>query len=204
MKILTEEEIKGQQHATLVGGAKGFFGGLGVALPASYIAHKRWPYYRTLPPSIKALGVVSIVVPSFVICAEQASHAFERSQWKGIGKQELDMIKTAEELRWESLTTTDKIKDWSGRHKWGIILGSWATSMAGSFGIIMRDPHQTFSQKIVQARMWAQGLTLGVVIASAVLSSQSRKNVDIYHPQARPDHSWAIAVAAEKNNNDNQ
>lgn len=58
------------------------------------------------------------------------------------------MVKTAEQLRWESLGTGDKIKDWGSRHKWGIILGSWATSMVGSFGIIMRNPHQSFSQKV--------------------------------------------------------
>ena len=81
IQILTEEELKGHQRATYIGGAKGFFGALGVALPASLISQRRWPYYRNLPPSIKALGVVSVVVPAFVIGAEQAGHTFEREQW---------------------------------------------------------------------------------------------------------------------------
>lgn len=80
-QILTAEEAAAHQQATIVGGAKGFFGGLAVILPASLLAHRRWPYYRALPPSIKALGVVSVVVPSFVIAAEQAGHAFERQRW---------------------------------------------------------------------------------------------------------------------------
>jgi hypothetical protein len=80
-QIVTEEELKEHQRATIVGGAKGFLGGLAVALPASAFAQRRSPYYRSLPLSIKALGVVSVVVPAFVITAEQAGHAFERQQW---------------------------------------------------------------------------------------------------------------------------
>jgi hypothetical protein len=80
-QIVTEEELKGHQRATYIGGAKGFLGGLGLALPASLIAQRRWPYYRSLPLSIKALGVVTVVVPSFVIAAERAGHNFEREHW---------------------------------------------------------------------------------------------------------------------------
>lgn len=78
---MTEEELNEHQRVTVIGGAKGFFGGLGVALPASFIAQQRWPYYRSLPLSIKALGIVSVVVPAFVVAAEQAGHRFEREQW---------------------------------------------------------------------------------------------------------------------------
>jgi len=42
----------------------------------------------------------------------------------------------------------------------------------------------------------AQGLTVGVIIASAVLTAHSRKPVDVYHPHSQPDHSWAVAVGS--------
>lgn len=80
-QILTEEELKEHNRVVLVGGSKGLFGGLAVSLPASYLAHRRWPYFRALPMSIKALGIISIAVPAFVIAAEQAGHDFERSKW---------------------------------------------------------------------------------------------------------------------------
>ena len=66
----------------------------------------------------------------------------------GIGKQELDAEKSAEWRHWESLDTRGKVNDWADRNKWGIILGSWGASMVGSFGIIMRNPYQTFPQKV--------------------------------------------------------
>ena len=69
------------QHEVLIGGAKGLAGGLAFALPASYLLYRRFPYYRGLQPSLKALGVIIIAVPTCVISAEHAGQRFERAQW---------------------------------------------------------------------------------------------------------------------------
>ncbi|SRR6266436_6700567 len=50
--------------------------------------------------------------------------------------------------------------------------------------------YQTLPQKIVQARMWAQGLTVGVLLASAGLSASSAPR------HATVDHSWALIVSS--------
>lgn len=89
-----------------------------------------------------------VVVPSFVISAEHASQRFEREQWTGIGKEELDLQQQRALERWQSMTTGEKAKDWVGRHQYSFIGGAWAASMAGAFGYIMRDPHQSFSMKV--------------------------------------------------------
>lgn len=83
-----------------------------------------------------------------------------------------------EAKRWDTLSPTDKVQDWAARHQWTLVLGGWATAMATSFSIISRNPYQTTPQKVVQARLWAQGLTLGVVLASAYVAHQSRKKRD--------------------------
>jgi len=72
------EKLRDHQYAVAVGGAQGFLGALGAALPASYIANKRWPYYRNLQPSLKAFGVVLVVVPAFIIAGETAGRRFEQ------------------------------------------------------------------------------------------------------------------------------
>ena len=77
-QIVTKEEQDAQQRATVIGGLKGLTGGLAFALPASYYAHRRFPYYRALQPSLKAFGVILVAVPAFVICAERAGQRFER------------------------------------------------------------------------------------------------------------------------------
>ena len=49
---------------------------------------------------------------------------------------------------------------------YSIVFGSWIASMAGAFTIVGRSPYLTTQQKLVQARVYAQGLTMAVVIAS--------------------------------------
>jgi hypothetical protein len=112
----------------------------------------------------------------------------------GAGKWELDREAAEEEARWKALTTKEKIGDWATRHQFSIILGSWVLSMAVAGGIISRDRfvtslrrrffhvsdanmrrHQTLPQKIVQVRMWAQGLTIGVLIGAGILTHSQRQ-----------------------------
>jgi hypothetical protein len=107
-----------------------------------------------------------------------------------MSKQELEI-----EERWKQMTLSQKASDWVSRHEYSFILGGWALSLAIAGGIIWRDkyaapyslpPHcflinlapyryQTAPQKIVQARMWAQGLTIGVLIAGGALSHSRRQ-----------------------------
>jgi hypothetical protein len=62
-------------------------------------------------------------VPCISISGEKAGEAFERSKWTGVGKEELDRERFRKETRWESLSTTGKVKDWAARNKWGLIAG---------------------------------------------------------------------------------
>lgn len=76
-----QDKHEAQQRETILGGLKGFTGGLAFALPTSYLLHRKWPYYRALPPSLKAFGVILVAVPSFVISAEHAALRFEEEHW---------------------------------------------------------------------------------------------------------------------------
>ncbi|KAI0068673.1 mitochondrion protein [Artomyces pyxidatus] len=193
------QKLQEHQHAVAVGGAKGLFAGLAAALPASYIANQRWHYYRTLPPSLKALGVVVVALPSFVISAETSGRRFEEQKWHDTGKQELETVRSRADARWESMTVTQKVLDVTARHQFSVIAGCWALGIAGAFGAIMRNPYQSLSQKVVQARMWSQGMTIGIVVAAAAISRSQNYRRDLgdaYHPVANTDHSWADIIAA--------
>lgn len=52
---------------------------------------------------------------------------------------------------------------------------SWVASMVGSFALVGRNPYLTGPQKLVQARVYAQGLTVAVLVASAVFELQDQK-----------------------------
>lgn len=74
---------------------------------------------------------------------------------------------------------------------------SWVASMLGSAGFIFaRNPTQTFSQKLVQCRMVAQGATVAVLIASAGLSRISFDDHDPLAEQREAEaHSWEHMVS---------
>jgi len=121
---------------------------MGLALPASYLVNRSWPYYRNLPPSLKALGVVMVVVPSFLISAENAGRRFEQDNWETADQVQVALIKRREETGWENMTLSQKAVDFTARHQFSVIAGCWALGIAGAFGGIMRDPYQSLSQKV--------------------------------------------------------
>lgn len=81
MKILSAEELNQHSNATIRGAAEGTAAGLAFSLPASLLLNRRWGYYRSLPLSLKMLGVVFATVPALAIQAERRGLEFERSHW---------------------------------------------------------------------------------------------------------------------------
>ncbi|RPD67320.1 hypothetical protein L226DRAFT_529671 [Lentinus tigrinus ALCF2SS1-7] len=187
MKFATEEELAGHQRATVRGALEGVAAGLAVSLPATWFLHRRWPAFRALPIQLKALGVVLLVGPAFAIQAERRGVEYDESTWTGAGKAVLDREEKATESRWEALNSKEKFRDWAVRNQYKIILGSWAAGMAVAGTVVMRNRYQSTPQKVVQARMWAQGLTIGVLIAAGILTQTSRSKA---HETRAVDHSW--------------
>ena len=58
---------------------------------------------------------------------------------------------------------------WGREERYKIVGASW---LVAAFAIVGRNPHLTGQQKLVQARVYAQGLTLAVLIASAAFELQ--------------------------------
>lgn len=196
MKVnVTQEELEAFDRATIRGSIEGIAGGLAISLPASFAAQRYWPAYRALPLSLKALGVILIVGPTWAIQTERRGVEFdEEHNWKGAGRQLLDSAKAREASEWGGLSSSEKLSKWVARHQYQVILGSWATSMAVAGTIIMRDRHQSNSQKIVQARMWAQGLTIGILIATGIATHSQRAEAAKHNTV---DHSWRELLEAE-------
>jgi hypothetical protein len=114
-----------------------------------------------------------------VIWAERAGIAYDRERYSQslYGHEELQRLKEKREVegkRWDALGGSERFRETLQEHKYSIIVGGWATTMAGAWAYISRDKwvdncffkwvrskmprrYMTFSQKIVQVRMWAQG-----------------------------------------------
>jgi hypothetical protein len=63
---------------------------------------------------------------------------------------------------------------WADENRYSIVFGSWVASMGAAFALVSRSPMNT-AQKLVQARVYAQGLTMAVVIASLALEGADMK-----------------------------
>lgn len=59
---------------------------------------------------------------------------------------------------------------WQHRHK--ILVGGWAGSLATAYWWIDKNKYMTKSQKIVQARMSAQAITIAMLLASLAVSDK--------------------------------
>lgn len=53
--------------------------------------------------------------------------------------------------------------------RYPIVFGSWVASMGTAFALVNRNKYLTGQQKLVQARVYAQVLTLAVLVASFAL-----------------------------------
>lgn len=59
-------------------------------------------------------------------------------------------------------------------HRYQLVGGSWVLSMVAALALTGRNPYLSTQQKLVQARVYAQGLTVAVLIASAVFEIGDR------------------------------
>ncbi|ODV82961.1 hypothetical protein CANARDRAFT_30428 [[Candida] arabinofermentans NRRL YB-2248] len=167
MKLVTQEEMDAHSWATIVGGLNGFALGTVASVGIYALAPKRYPRLFTLPWSIRT--AVAIIPPVFTcaVNAELASNKFDEKMYSS----EFTQHKLLEEhRRWAKLTTTEKFVESLSNNKYKIITALWAASMVGSWVVVNRDPILTKTQKFVQARMYAQFITVGLLLASMGLS----------------------------------
>lgn len=62
------------------------------------------------------------------------------------------------------------------KERYKIVGGSWLASMVAAFAIVNRNKYLTGPQKLVQARVYAQFLTVGVLVATAAFEISDSKN----------------------------
>lgn len=173
MKLLTEEEIEAHRYHTLSGGFQGAAAGLAISALAFKFLPKRYPKFnpKKMTPSIKTAIFITPPTLLMSICAEEASNNFDKMRYQG--KTSKDVVE--EHARWSNLTLSEKFVEGLSNNKYKIIVASWAAAMYGSWKYVDRDPYMTKTQKAVQARMYAQTLTVVLLLASIGLSMYEEK-----------------------------
>lgn len=156
---------------------------------------------------------------SAIVSADAASRAYERQRNpENQYKDEQSQIQAQADAQ---KTSSQRAKQWLSDNRYGIVFGSWVASMGTALGLVGRNPYLTGQQKLVQARVYAQGLTVAVVIISLAFetSDSSRgkgrwetvKILDpndpthkhiiekkIHHESYEGEDQWMDMVAAEE------
>ena len=100
-----------------------------------------------------------------IVSADKYSRAFEASRHPEESYKDQSSRERAEFEAGKS--TFGRFKDWGRENRYPIVGVSWLASMAIALGLVGRNPYLSTQQKVVQARVYAQGLTLAVLVATA-------------------------------------
>lgn len=174
MKLLTKEEIEAHRSHTLWGGVQGAAAGLAISALAFKFLPKRYPSFQPAKLTWSIKTALFITPPTLLtaICAEEASNGFDATMYSS-GSSSKEAIE--EHTRWKNLSTKDKFVEGLSNNKYKLITGAWAASLYGSWVLVDRDPIMTKAQKAVQARMYAQFITVALLLASVGLSMYEAK-----------------------------
>ena len=111
---------------------------------------------------------------SAIISADRYSRGYEASRHPDEGfKDEAERQSAEARAR---MSSYEKAMDWGKKNRYSIVGASWVASMAIALGIVGRSPYLSTQQKLVQARVYAQGLTVAVLIATAAFEIGDRNN----------------------------
>ncbi|CAE6517597.1 unnamed protein product [Rhizoctonia solani] len=166
MKFITKQQQEEAAKTTMIGMLKGGILGLGLAIPALHFASKRYPTIRAIPPVQRGWLLLISTLGVGMTNAELSYEAYLKSQWHGRTAEILRREQAEEEAGIQALSLKGRALHWAKDNRFGIIGMSWVTAMAISGGLVF-----ALSQKIVQVRMYAQGVTIAVLLASAGLSA---------------------------------
>jgi len=204
MKLLTAEDEAKFYHATVKEGTIGGLIGLAVGSVGVYGASKRYSLIRNLTLPFKVFLAVSTGSFAAIICADRGGRAYEKTNHPD--RHYHDERQALLEKLHAERTQTERALYWANENRYSIVAGSWVASMATAFALVSRSPMST-PQKLVQARVYAQGLTMAVVIASLALEGADMKaarsgNVDvtgaIKQKRLSDKDQWMDMVEAEE------
>jgi hypothetical protein len=109
-----------------------------------------------------------------IIAADRASRSFENER----DPERIQRPDAQAQLRAEieaQKSGMQRARDWADENRYSIVFASWVASMGVSFALVHRNPYLTGAQKLVQARVYAQGLTLAVLLTSLAMETNDAR-----------------------------
>ncbi|KAK9374941.1 uncharacterized protein V1513DRAFT_55412 [Lipomyces chichibuensis] len=178
--LTAEQRADYERRMKYIGLAKGGTAGAMLGLGFNYFAKLRFPVvYRSVTFRV-ATFIIPFIGMSRVGADRELSQAIyrERGGYQQQNKAAIDFSK---------LSTSEKVKAFASKNRLSLIFGAWLASLGVCGYVVSRDKLMTRAQKIVQARMYAQGLTVALVVATAI-TTLTNKNEPEYVPDPNDKH----------------
>ncbi|KAI9899187.1 hypothetical protein N3K66_005648 [Trichothecium roseum] len=172
MKVLTPEEEKAHFSQVLQGGVIGGTFGLSIGMGGVVLASRRYPAFRSLTLPFRAFLVTSTGTFGAIVNADRWSTAHLRAQDPMSGYK--DQTQLAQEMVRGNQNAKERFLAWGRHNRYSIVFVSWIASMGIALALVGRAPMST-ANKLVQARVYAQGLTLAVLIVTAAFEMNDAK-----------------------------
>ncbi|KAK1830007.1 hypothetical protein QBC39DRAFT_373191 [Podospora conica] len=206
MKVISKEEEAAHYGVVVRGGLIGGSLGLAAGLGGVFIASRRYPAFRGLTLPFRAFLVSSVGTFGAIINAERHSIDFQRAR---------DPMSTYRDASQRAHDEARRVGGqgalaWGREHRYSIVFTSWIAAMGLALALVGKNKYMSTSQKLVQARVYAQGLTLAVLIATAALETADAKSgkgrwetVMVLDPDD-PTHQHLIEKRIEKEDYEGQ
>ncbi|GMG39517.1 unnamed protein product [Ambrosiozyma monospora] len=188
----SREEEAAEKHALMTGGLRGLaLGGL-ISGTIFALSPRYYPSLLRMTNSVKTAIVVTPPMFLGLTNSQLSSNAFKESLHSS------DFVKQRlleEHSEWAKMSTSERMANEFELHKYQIITGMWAASMYGSWWYVNRDKLLTKAQKFVQARMYAQVITIGILFGAMGLTMYEQSHHLISEKVSEEDEYLQQAIA---------
>ncbi|KAJ1666409.1 Replication factor C, subunit RFC4 [Coemansia sp. RSA 1813] len=144
------------------------------ACAVSAAAQRFWPGYRRLPISAKTILILAPSMGAMYVRGEQAALVYRRSKYVNqLDEDEREAHLKKHDAMNRRATTMERTVDYITKNRWSILGCTWLAGMSGSIYHLYRKKGMTPAQKAVQARMYAQAITIIGILSTAGIASLS-------------------------------
>ncbi|KAK4147749.1 uncharacterized protein C8A04DRAFT_24298 [Dichotomopilus funicola] len=175
MKVISKEVEQEHYGRVIRGGLLGGSVGLALGVAGVVGGARRFPVIRQLTLPFKSFLITSAGTFGAIVVAERYSVQYHRSQ-DAMNNYLEETHRQAEEDRRRSKTEWQRFMDWGRENRYTIVGVSWIAAMGIALGMVSRNKYMNKAQKLIHARMYAQALTLGVLIATAAFETADAKS----------------------------
>ncbi|KAK9720812.1 Replication factor C, subunit RFC4 [Basidiobolus ranarum] len=183
----SQQQLSGYQDSAVKGAVVGGLAGLAIGGLGLLVGPRFAPKLQTLSVPLKTYWVGSAVAAGAVINGERAYQAYDADVRRGAISNNGTVIPQ------EDSESTTSMSEFVAEHRYGIIGATWVAGMVVSGFYLSRQKYMTFSQKLVQARMYAQAITIIALTATAGISMVNKDETPRRIPDAyREKKAWEM------------